>query len=78
MCDLADLLFFMQEFSMVRDYMESLEKPQNYQNWWVGSYTGVGPCLGQNSSCAETIYSYIERVSYTGIRFFTCGNLKYM
>ena len=31
----------MQEFSMVGGYMENLEKPQNCQNW------GVGTCSGQ-------------------------------
>ena len=50
---------------MVSGYMESLEKPQNYQNWWVGSYTGVGACLGQNSSYTETIYWENKLYGYT-------------
>ena len=29
--------FTVQEFSMVGDYIEDLEKPQNCQNWGVGS-----------------------------------------
>ena len=42
----ADLLFgfTMQEFSMVGGYTGNLEKPQN---WGMGTYVGVGACLGQ-------------------------------
>ena len=32
--------FTMREFSMVGGYMENPEKPQNCQNWGVGTYSG--------------------------------------
>ena len=37
----------MQEFSMVGGYTENLEKPQNCQNWGVGTCSGMGACSGQ-------------------------------
>ena len=40
----------MQEFSMVGSNTENLEKPQNCQNWGVGTCAaGMGACSGQYS-----------------------------
>ena len=37
------------KFSMVDGYTENLEKPQNHQNWGVGTCTGIVACPGQYS-----------------------------
>ena len=41
--------FTTQEFSMVGGYTENLEKPQNCQNWGVGTCVCMGTCPGQYS-----------------------------
>ena len=38
------------EFTMMDGYMENLEKPQNCQDWGVGTCAGMVACPGQYSS----------------------------
>ena len=44
---------------MVGGYTENLEKPQNCQNWGVGTCAGMGAYLGQYS-----MYMYIAEYKW--------------
>ena len=60
--------FTMQEFSMVGDYTEDLKKPQNCQNWGVGTCAGMG-----------TIHTCVSSVKMTCLSLpedFWCVSLK--
>ena len=54
-CELSGSTFGFntQEFSMVGGYTKNLEKPQNCQNW------GVGTCLGQYGTYALTSVKFL-------------------
>ena len=52
-------------FSMVGGYMENLKKPQNYQNWGVGTSTGVGACLGQYGNLQKQVGGRLHKLKPT-------------
>ena len=68
LCDLIGPTFgfTMQKFSMAGSYTENLKKPQNYQNW------GVGTCPGQYGTVI--LYCVIETCHFNlyTLRSYLC------
>ena len=72
LCELSGLTsrFTMQEFSMVGNYIEDLEKPQNCQNWGVGARLAIPATM---ASCALQPIIEVGGASYGLAKL--CGTL---